>query len=93
VIALPDGSFVALDKCVFQAPVGYRPKVPLHSIYDGDLKILFQTILNIRSVNFPEAAEYLEQLRSDTTSTLSDVLETYRYLQRYPSNQLVLALV
>lgn len=83
VIALPDGTFVSAANCVYHAPRGFRAKPSLLAIYGNELTNLFHRILGIKFASDTEVLEYLQQIRSDASSTMQVVSSVYQYLERF----------
>ncbi|RFU23945.1 hypothetical protein B7463_g12390, partial [Scytalidium lignicola] len=83
VIALLDGTFVSASNCVYHAPQGFRAKPSLFAIYGDGLSNLFQNVLDIRIASSTEALAYLQQLRSNSSTTMQTVSSVYEYLQYY----------
>ena len=55
----------------------------LFSIYGDSLSKLFQTILGIPFASSTEVLIYLDQLRSDSSSTMQKIIAVYQYLQKF----------
>ena len=76
-VNIRNGRYVPLERCVWYGPKKFPSKPLLHSIYGHELDLLFRQILGVPNVTSAEAREYLQQLRGDKSTTMSDVDEVY----------------
>ncbi|KAI7975524.1 hypothetical protein EIK77_005890 [Talaromyces pinophilus] len=83
VINLPNRNCRFLDSCVWQGPKGFSSKPALLPVYGHELDRLFRKILKVPNATSAEVLEYLEQLRHDETTTMTDVAEAYVFLQNH----------
>src|SRR3954463_12416998 len=80
-VRLQDNGIELLGECVWDGPKGFPCKPVLLSLYGRELDRLFQDILNVPNATGAEVQEYLEQLRKDDSTTITDVTEVYVYIQ------------
>jgi hypothetical protein len=81
IINLPNRHLRFLDSCVWQGPKGFSSKPALRPVYGHELDRLFREILKVPNATSAEVLEYLEQLRHDKSTTMTDVAEVYVFLQ------------
>lgn len=67
---------------VWQRPKGFS-KPALCPVYGHELDRLFRKILKVPNATSAQVLEYLEQLRHDETTTMTDVAEAYMFLQSH----------
>ena len=72
-----------LKSCIWRGPKGFRSKPALCAVYGPELDRLFRDILKVPNATRAEAEEYLEQLRRDESTTMTDVAEVYVFLETY----------
>ncbi|PVH94635.1 putative heterokaryon incompatibility protein [Periconia macrospinosa] len=82
-IPFTDGTFRALEDCVWHGPRSYAHKPALYPIYRHELQRLFQDILNIPNMASEDSREYLLELGRNRSSTMADVIEIYVHIKAH----------
>ena len=85
-INLPNSDFKQLESCVWHGPEGFSSKPALYLTYGNELDRLFREILKIPNATSSDALEYLEQLKDDDSTTMTDVAEVYVFIRKHCAN-------